>query len=357
MRLVWVTILAIWSVAASVSAATVDFATFPTTSNSRAVGFSHGLLAETTGGTVVVYGPGGTVPGACAQSGSRICRGELSLIFFAPVRNLSFTLDPRIPPSTVTVTLFDGGTVVASGAVGGRSGPVALSGAQVTRATLSFAGITGSTAGGSLRSISYDSDAPALEDFAPVIPTTPVSVRPAQPEVLDFSKATVRGAKPRTIRIPGATVSLLAGDELYVYDGSEYMPRPGGFCALANGFRCLGDAMVVFDQLIKDLSFETYFYKPGDRVLVQLFSGDLLLTERTVAYAGLVSFFGFAGISHVVLIDQSTYDTRGMAYGNFRYALYDPVPPIPLPASVAGLLAGLAALAVAGARRNRRTNG
>jgi hypothetical protein len=356
-RLLWVTILAIWSVAASVSAATVDFATFPSGSRGTAVGFSHGLLAETTGGTVVVYGPGGTVPGACAQSGSRICRGELSLIFFAPVRNLSFTLDPKIAPTGVTMTLFDGEKVVASGTVGGRSGPVALSAAQVTRATLSFAGITASTTGGSLRSISYDTDAPTLQDFAPVIPTTPVTVRPAQPEVLDFSKATVSGAKPRTIRIPGATVSLIGGDELYVYRGDEFMPAPGGFCALARGFRCLGDALVVFDQLIRDLSFETFFYKPGDQVLVQLFSGDLLLTQRTVAYAGLVSFFGFAGITHVLLIDQSSYDTKGLAYGNFRYAIYDPVPPIPLPASVAGLLAGLAALAAAGARRNRRTNG
>jgi hypothetical protein len=359
-RFVWVTILAIWSVAASLSAATVDFATFPPSPGARGVGFSHGLLAETSGGTVVVYGPGGTVPGACAQSGSRICRGELSLIFFAPVRNLSFTLDPKIAPTGVTMTLFDGETVVASGTVGGQSGPVALTSAQVTRARLNFSGITASTTGGSLRSISYDADAPGLAGFAPIVPTTPVTVRPAQPEVLDFSKASAPGARPRTIRIPGATVTLLGGEELFVYRGNEFMPAPGGFCALDRGFRCLGDAMVVFDQLIRDLSFETFFYKPGDQVLVRLFSGDVVLTERTVAYAGLVSFFGFAGITHIVLIDQSSFDTKGLAFGNFRYAIYDPTPPIdpiPLPASVLGLLAGLAALAVAGARRNRRTNG
>jgi hypothetical protein len=359
-RLVWVTILAIWSAVASVSAATVDFATFPPSPGARAVGFSHGLLAETSGGTVVVYGPGGTVPGACAQSGSRICRGELTLIFFAPVRNLSFALDPRILPGTVAVTMFDGETIVAQGAVGGTAGPVALSGAQVTRARLNFSGITASTTGGSLRGISFDTDAPALAGFAPVAPGAPVTVRPAQPEVLDFAQATTPGSRPRTIRIPGATVSLIAGDELFVYRGDRFMPPPGGFCALDRGFSCLGDAMVVFDQLIQDLSFETYFYKPGDQVLVRLFSGDVILTERTVAYAGLVSFFGFAGISHIVLIDQSRFDTKGLAYGNFRYALYDPTPPpppIPLPASVAGLLAGLAALAVAGARRNRRQNG
>jgi hypothetical protein len=362
-RLVWVTILAIWSAVASVSAATVDFATFPPSPGARAVGFSHGLLAETRGGTIVVYGPGGTVPGACGQSGSRICRGELTLIFFAPVRNLSFTLDPRIPPSAVSLTLFDGETVVAQGAVGGSAGPVALSNAQVTRARLNFSGISTPGTGGSLRAISFDTDAPALAGFAPIVPAAPATVRPAQPQVLDFARATVPSSRPRSIRIPGATVTLLNGDELYLYNGTQYMPPPGGFCALDGGFRCLGDAMVVFDQLIQDLSFETFFYKPGDQVLVRLFSGDVILTERTVAYAGLVSFFGFAGISHIVLIDQSRGDTKGLAYGNFRYALYDPtppappVPPIPLPASVAGLLAGLAALAVTGARRNRRRNG
>jgi MYXO-CTERM domain-containing protein len=349
-----------WSAVASVSAATVDFATFPSSPWTRAVGFSHGLLAETRGGTIVVYGPGGTIPGACPQSGSRVCRGELTLIFFAPVRNLSFTLDPGVPPSTVTVTLFDGETVVAQGAVGGTAGAVALSNAQVTRARLNFGGIPASARGGSLRGVSFDTDAPALAGFAPLTPTSPVTVRPRQPEVLDFARATVPNARPRSIRIPGATVTLVNGDELYLYNGSNFMPAPGGFCALDGGFRCLGDAMIVFDQLIQDLSFETYFYKPGDQVLVRLFSGDVVLTERTVAYAGLVSFFGFAGISHIVLIDQSRFDTGGLAYGNFRYALYDPTPPpppIPLPASAAGLLAGLAALAAAGARRNRRKNG
>jgi hypothetical protein len=364
-RFVFVLVLSILSMAASASARTVDFTTLAPGNRGQAVGFEHGLLAETRGGTVVVYGPGGTLPGACPATPSRLCRGELTLIFFAPVRNFTYTLDPRVRADEVVVNLFNGETLVASGAPGAIAGGVSLTAGEINRATLSFSGAAVSSArpGGSLRAISYD---PGAMAFAPTVPSGPLaagSLPPVQTRVLDFSQAVANGSSPRTIRIPGATVSLLSGDGLFLYRGEKYMPAPGGFCALSQNFRCLGDAMIVFDQLIQDLSFETYFYDPGDSVLVQLFAGGLLLTERSITYAGLVSFFGFAGITHVVLIDQSRFESAGMGYGNFRYSLYSPPPPpppppppavVPVPASAFGLGAGLLALVAVARRRSAR---
>lgn len=349
----------LWSLAAAASASTVDFADFSTGNRGTAIGFQHGLVAATAGGSIIVYAPDATLPGACASVGIRPCRAEMSIIFFGPVTNLSFSLDPRIPANAVTLSLYDGTTLVAEGAAGGGTVALPVSGAagQVTRAVLDFSGIPSSRAGGSLRSISYDTNAPALADFAPIVPdpgTPPPAVPPIQTEVLDFSKALGAREGARSIRLPGATVSLTSGDEIFVYRGDEFLPAPGGFCALDEGFNCLGNALVVFDQLIKDLSFETFYFRKGDQALVRLFSGDLLLTERTITSAGLVSFFGFAGISHIQLIDQSTLETRGFAYGNFRYSIYDPIPPVPLPVSALGLLGGIALLAGMGLRRPQR---
>ncbi|MGI1661552.1 hypothetical protein ACRDNQ_04860 [Palleronia sp. KMU-117] len=353
-----------WSLAVAAAASTVDFADFAAGNRGTAIGFQHGLVAATAGGSIIVYAPNATLPGACASAGARACRAEMSIIFFGPVTNLRFSLDPKIPAKAVALTLFDGTRIVAQGTVGGGTVALPVSGTsgQVTRAQLDFSGIpaTMPRAGGSLRSITYDTSAPPLPGFAPIVPapgTPPPAVPPIQTEFLDFSKALGIRNGARTIRLPGATVSLTAGDGIFVYRGDEFMPAPGGFCALDEGFNCLGNALVVFDQLIKDLSFETYFFRRGDQALVRLFSGDLLLTERTITSAGLVSFFGFAGISHIQLIDQSSLATRGFAYGNFRYSLYDPyppVPPVPLPAPALGLIAGLAMLAGMGFRRPQR---
>lgn len=360
-RLVVGLVVMIWSLAVAASASTVDFADFTTGDRGNAIGFQHGLVAATAGGSIIVYAPGSTLPGACASVGVRPCRAEMTIIFFGPVTNLSFSLDPKIPANAVTLTLFDGTALVAQGTAGGGTVALPLSGTsgQVTRAVLDFSRIPTATprAGGSLRSISYDTDAPALAGFAPIVPdpgSPPPAVPPVQTEVLDFSKARGAGDGARTIRVPGATVSLTSGDGIFVYRGDEFLPSPGGFCALDEGFNCLGNALVVFDQLIKDLSFETFYFRRGDKALVRLFSGDLLLTERTITSAGLVSFFGFAGISHIQLIDQSSLSTRGFAYGNFRYSIYDPLPPIPLPASAFGLFAGIALLAGMGLRRPKR---
>lgn len=356
-------VVALWfGLAASVSASTVDFASFTTGDRGPVVAFDHGLVVETTGGSVIVYGPDGPLPGLCPYGRGSACRGDLSIIFFGPVTGLGFTLDPTIPAGAVAVTFYDGDTPVAEVAAGGAAPVTAPDGATVTRARLSFsgAGSGGGGLGGSLRSAAYDTSAPALSTLDALLPgdETPQG-RPVQSELLDFTLAEALDSRryPRSIRVPGATISVIDSQEIYVYRPLEYdMPATAGICALRGGFVCLGDFVMVFDTLIRDLSFDALYYKPGDLALVRLFSGDTLLTERSITGDGEVSFFGFAGISHIEILNRSQSDAKGFGYANFRYSIYQPAP-VPVPAAGLTLATSLALLAGAGAWRSRRTKG
>jgi hypothetical protein len=367
-RLVSVFLVFCFGLAGQVFASTVDFAGFETGNTGPALSFEHGLVVETTGGSVIVYGAGDTVPGLCPSAGNRICRGDLSIIFFGQVQGLSFTLDPSIPDNAVALTLFDGETIVAEGLIGGAGGPVSPSAAPVTRARLSFAGVgSGGGSGGSLRSIAYDTGAPGLSEIDVLVPdgTLPVAP-PLQTEALDFTLAeSLDGRRlPRSVRVPGATITVIDSDEIYLFEANAWdaFPATGGVCAIAvsQDFRCVGDFLMVFDTLIRDLSFDALFFKPGDLALVRLFSGDTLITERRIDREQEVSFFGFAGISHIEILDRtrdpSRNGTGGFAYANFRYSIYEPTP-VPLPASVLTFASAFMLLAGAGLRRSAGTRG
>jgi hypothetical protein len=367
----WVSVFLVFcfGLAGQVFASTVDFAGFENGNRGPALSFENGLVVETTGGSIIVYGADDPVPGLCPFALNRTCRGELSIIFFGPVQGLAFTLDPSIPEDAVAVTLYDGETIVAKGAMGGSVNALPPNPALVTRARLSFAavGLGGGGSGGSLRSIAYDTQAPGLSEIDVLLPDedTPTG-RPVQTEVLDFTLAEPLDGRrfPRSVRVPGATITVIDSNEIYVYGANAWgaFPSSGGVCAIAvpTVFKCVGDFLMAFDTLIRDLSFDALFYKPGDLALVRLFSGDTLITEREIDREGEVSFFGFAGISHIEILDltrdQSRDGTGGFAYANFRYSIYDPTP-IPLPASFLTLASGFVLLAGAGLRRSARTQG
>lgn len=375
-RLVLVAIGLVFVLASGATARTVDFATFPKGDAGPLVAFDHGVLVETTGNTIFVYGSAAQTSGACPRVPIRACRGDLTLIFFGPVTNLRFSFDPAVPRSAVTATLFNGERVIASGGVGGLNTALATGGAQVTRAQLSFAKVPSANTpnGAALRSVRYTTSAPTLSQVAAALPppVTP-KVAPRQTRRLDFRSAKPNRTFPTSVRIPGATVSLIDGSEIYLYGANQFgMPSTGGFCAIDGGFACLGDALIVFDRMIKDLSFQTFFYKPGDRALVRLFSGDKLLTQRFLAREGRFAFFGYEGITHIELLDRSRASTKGMAYGNFRYSLFTPPKPappppppppppeppaVPLPASVLMLGSALALVAGTGALRRSKRKG
>lgn len=373
MRLVSVFLVSCFALAGQALASTVDFSGFESGNRGPALSFEHGLVVETTGGSVIVYGADDPVPGLCAFALNRTCRGDLTIIFFGQVQDLAFTLDPSVPENAVAVTLYDGETIVAEGAIGGGVTAVPANPAPVTRARLSFAGVglggsgSGGGSGGSLRAIDYATNTPGLSEIEVLLPNgTDPAERPAQTEGLDFTLAEALDGRrfPRSVRVPGATITVIDSDEIYVYEANAWgaFPASGGVCAIAvpTVFKCVGDFLMAFDTLIRDLSFDALFFKPGDLALVRLFSGDTLITEREIDRAGEVSFFGFAGISHIEILDRtrdpSLDGSGGFAYANFRYSIYDPTP-IPLPAGVLTFASGFVLLAGAGLRRSARTQG
>jgi hypothetical protein len=364
--LVSVFLVLCFALAGQLFASTVDFAGFDAGDRGPALSFEHGLVVETTGGSVIVYGADDPVPGLCPFAVSRTCRGDLTIIFFGEVRNLAFSLAPSIPETAVAVTLYDGETVVAEGPLGGASA-IVPGAAPVTRARLSFAGVPlGSASGGGLRSIAYDTDAPGLSQIDVLFPdeTAPTD-GPPQTETLDFTLAEPLDGRrlPRSVRVPGATLSVIDSDEIFLFGANAFdrFPSSGGICAIADSadFKCVGDFLMAFDTLIRDLSFDALFFKPGDLALVRLFSGDTLITEREIDREGEVSFLGFGGISHIEILDRtrdkSSDGTGGFAYANFRYSVYDPTP-IPLPTSMLTFASAFMLLVGAGVRRSARTS-
>jgi len=367
-RLVSVFLVFCFGLATQVFASTVDFAGFETGDRGPALSFEHGLVVETTGGSVIVYGADDAVPGLCPYTVNRTCRGDLSIIFFGQVQGLAFVLDPSIPDNAVAVTLYDGETIVAEGLIGGDAAAISQGAAPVTRARLSFAGGSGGGgSGGSLRSISYDTASPGLSGIDVLVPDedTP-NEPPLQTEVLDFTLAEPLDGRrfPRSVRVPGATITVIDSDEIYLFEANAFdaFPSTGGVCAIrvSEDFRCVGDFLMAFDTLIRDLSFDALFFKPGDLALVRLFSGDTLINERQIDRDGEVSFFGFAGISHIEILDQtrdpSRNGTGGFAYANFRYSIYEPTP-VPLPASALTFASAFMLLTGAGMWRSAGTRG
>ncbi len=368
MRLVSVFLVFCFGLATQVFASTVDFAGFETGNRGPALSFEHGLVVETTGGSVIVYGADDPVPGLCPYAANRTCRGDLSIIFFGQVQGLAFVLDPSIPNNAVAVTLYDGETIVAEGRIGGAAATISQGTSPVTRARLGFSGVSsGGGSGGSLRSISYDTGSPGLSGIDVLVPEgNAPTVNPLQTEVLDFTLAKPLDSRrfPRSVRVPGATLTVIDSDEIFLFGANAFdaFSSTGGVCAIAvsEDFRCTGDFLMAFDTLIRDLSFDALFFKPGDLALVRLFSGETLLTERQINREGEVSFFGFAGISHIEILDRTRdpgrNGTGGFAYANFRYSIYEPTP-VPLPASVLTFASAFMLLAGAGMRRSAGTRG
>lgn len=124
-------------------------------------------------------------------------------------------------------------------------------------------------------------------------------------------------------------MSLLRGEGIYLYHSGDFgMPDSGGVCALTPGFSCTGDLMISFLQPVTDLTFNGYFAAPADSVLVSVFGGGGLLAREQVwgNATGILAFdFSSLGrIDRLTIEDRSNPLTQGVAFGNFRYNLWEP---------------------------------
>ena len=155
-----------------------------------------------------------------------------------------------------------------------------------------------------------------------------------------------------SVSLPNADI-VSFGSDIFIFDssidGTEGLGAFGGFCPTLGG-TCVTSAAVGFTLgTVSDLGFDVFGFDEGDAVTAFVFDASasvVPLAGRVVTGAGPVSFSGVSGIASLLLIDGGSTG-GGAFFGNFTFEQDVDVAPIPLPAGLPLLLAGLGALGFA----------
>lgn len=284
------------------------------------------------------------------------CASGLDLAHIAPRRSLVFQPGPLTEPALAAMPAPKPPSVTRSAAtaIAGDRGPVPTS---RTSGALGFAsaGATASGApanGGARATASATASLIApIDDAGPAPSFLSSDADESDLRLLDFEGFETPGRHEGPLRLGGATITRLDGpDTFFLYGSGDYgMGEQGGFCALSPGFRCMGDVSMVFDTLVSDLVFTSYYAKRGDLSEVRLWRHDDLVGTIMIPSAGRIDLGEFGLLSHLHIIDKSALSTSGMAYGNFQYSIYrQEISAVPLPASAAMLLVSAGVLAAVG---------
>lgn len=336
------------------AAATLDFAApaIPKGETPGPIIFPQSAVVSSVEGALFVYentelGIPGT-GGVCALQADFTCIGGLSLLFNGPVSNLSFKGYFATPTDVASVTAYAGDAVIGFQLISGNDDELI---------DVRFAGLSGITrleidtsADGPGKGIAYgdfnfDPDPPGLPPPAPL------------PEQRLSFDDLPRGVNGNVVNVGIARFSEANGGNLFVYHTGDYnVPENGAICALAANFSCMGDLLIEFSVPIFDLMFNAFFAKPTDSMIVSLFNnGILIFSQQYWGNTGGTILFDFRNLgvlTSVLIEDRSSALTKGAAYGNFRYRLYQQPPAVvPLPASLLLLGGALGALALGRARR------
>ncbi len=331
------------------SASTLGFVPISQRVDGPAAGFRDGIVVASTGKSVKVFGPKRTGKTVCPTSKSGYCTSDLELIFFGPVNDLKFRLASGGAHRTAIITTYDarGKTTRHKVRTSGK-GRVFRLDDGVSRVVMSMP-----KGGLRLSALSYEPTFKVPKRF----PKAKKSAR----RTVDFRRLPVRGETRRNLKLGNMVVTHADGGRFFVYRGGEYgMHKRGGICAIKAGFTCRADFTVTFRKLVTDLKFRSFFAKKGDKSRLSIWRGSKLLGKVLVSSNGVTDLSRFGPISHILFDDRSRKATAGMAYADFRYAIYSPPaivappvpPPVPLPASGLVLLISLALLgAVSRCRR------
>jgi hypothetical protein len=322
-----------------VLAATLNFSTVRSGTVASPITFPNVAISESSGGALFVYGTGGTGqaagPQVCGLQSGFNCTGDVSLLFVGPVSNLTFNGYFASVSDRATISAYSDDTLISYALVSGNgSGNI----------NIDFSGLSGITRVEIKDFSSALSQGIAYGDFTfdedPPGPPAP----PPPPIGLSFDALT-SGLNEGLLDLGPALLSA-DGGKLFVYRTGDFGMAPrGGFCAFTTAQDCMGDFVLDFKSPIYELSFDGFFAKLTDGAIVSLFDGDTMLyTGRFAGSSGgtiRFDFTEFTQITRLIVEDDSDPETRGIAYGSFRYL---EVATIPLPASAILLLAALGLL-------------
>ncbi len=233
----------------------------------------------------MVYGPSGVGSSVCAADRRGNCRGDLELIFFGPVRDLSFSLTDTRSNSVASLATYgeDGLGAQRDIPVNGLT-PVSPTG-KVSRASVSWPSGAGGVSG---LSFIPDTDAPVGPDQASQAsldaPASQSTASTSGPGALRFDQLGYSGVTASSIDLGDAIITHADGGEFFIYEPNEYgIHEYGGFCALDPGFYCTADFTVTFRQLVSDLSFEAFFVGATDLANVSIWLGTELLGTSVIS--------------------------------------------------------------------------
>lgn len=306
--------------------------------------FPQSAVVSSVEGALFVYestqlGIPGT-GGVCALQADFTCIGGLSLLFNGPVSNLSFKGYFATPTDLAGITAYAGDAVIGFQLISGNDDgliDVSFSGlGGITRLEIDTSAL-GDGQGIAYGDFNFDPDPPGLPPPAPL-----------PEEKLSFDQLP-RGMNGNVVDVGIARFSHANGGNLFVYHSGDYkVPDDGAICAMGENFTCMGDLLIEFDVPIFDLMFNAFFAKATDSMIVSLFNnGVLIFSQQYWGNSGGTILFDFRNLgvlTSILIEDRSSALTKGAAYGNFRYRLYEVPAVVPLPASLLLLATALGAL-------------
>ncbi|MEM9344103.1 MAG: VPLPA-CTERM sorting domain-containing protein [Pseudomonadota bacterium] len=168
----------------------------------------------------------------------------------------------------------------------------------------------------------------------------------ASAALLDFQILGLGDVGSPTADIPRASL-ISEGESLFVGAG-PYGPR--SICAYTptegDKGTCANDLEIVFDDPIKNLTFDQGRWNEGDLIdITALLDGEVVGTYTIDSEEKKVDLSAIGPITSLVFDDQS--EVSGVAYANFKFDVMS----VPLPAGLALMLGGLGFL---GAVRRRQ---